>query len=298
MKEKESEYPLRLWALTPFLLIASSFFIAGCSLRPLAVRSTTELLNHGVGALYNEPDPAFAEAAFPSQLKLLEEILYNSPHDPRLLLLTSKGFAGYSFLFLEDSSPKRAAAFYTRGRNYALRDLSLQKKFHDLKNENLDALSQSLKKASLSDTPALFWTAFNWAGAINLKKDSPSALAALPRVVAIMQRVSELNPNFYFAGPELFFGSYYSRPPMLGGNPKKAKTCFEQAQRLTDGKYLMGYVLEAQYYAVTVQDKSLFEKLLKKVRDSSAGTLPNSRLADEVAKEKATRLLEKENDLF
>ncbi len=60
----------------------------------------------------------------------------------------------------------------------------------------------------------------------------------------------------------------------------------------------MADVLEARYYAVTVQDKNLFEALLKKVGKAKAGTLPNSRLMDEVAKEKAVRLLEKTNDLF
>ncbi len=189
---------------------------AGCSLRPLAVQSTTDLLDHGAGALYDEEDPAFARAAFPAQLKLLEELLYNSPENEKLLILASEGFAGYSFLFLEDSEPIRAAAFYKRGRDYAMRALALQKKFANIGTENSDLLSSDLKKASMDDVPALFWAAFNWAGAINLEKDSPAALSQIPRVVAMMRRVKELNPGFYFAGPELFFGSYYSRSPVLG----------------------------------------------------------------------------------
>jgi len=271
---------------------------AGCSLRPLAVRSTADLLDRGAGALYNEPDPAFARAAFPAQLKFLEEILYNSPQNKKLLILASQGFAGYSFLFLEDSDSARASAFYKRGRDYALRALSLQKKFSGLRKEELGLLSLDLKKASLDDVPALFWAAFNWAGSINLEKDSPAALAQLPKVAAIMRRVKELNPSFYFAGPELFFGSYYSRSPVLGGNPSKAKKYFKEARRLTRGKYLMGFVLEARYYAVAVQDKKLFEKLLKKVVEAKTGALPDSRLMDEVAKEKAFHLLEEKNDLF
>lgn len=262
------------------------------------MRSTADLLNKGVGALYNEPDPALASAAFPGQLKLLEEILYNSPRDKTLLLLSSEGFAGYSFLFLEDSEPQRAAAFYKRGRDYALRDLALQKKFKNIKDSNVEALARALKQASLSDAPALFWAAFNWAGMINLQKDSPTLLAELPKVAAIMKRVSELRANFYFAGPELFFGSYYARSPVLGGNIPLAKKYFQKAERITKGKYLMSYVLEARYYAVATQDKNLFEELLKKVADSPAGALPNARLADEVAKEKAASLLEKTDDLF
>ncbi len=271
---------------------------SACSLRPIAVRSTSEVIQGGIGALYDEADPAFAKDAFPAQLKLLEELLYNSPKNSSLLVLAAQGFAGYSFLFIEDSNPERAAAFYRRGRNYALRALSLQKKFKNIKTENLGTLSKELKTASLKDVPPLFWAAFNWAGEINLKKDSPKNLAALPKVVAMMRRVKELNPAYHFAGPELFFGTYYSRSLMLGGNPKKARAYFEKAQTMNHGKYLMGYVLEAEYYAVAVQDKSLFESLLKKVEELPTGELQNSRLMDAVAKEKAKHLLEKENDLF
>ncbi len=262
------------------------------------MRSTSEVIQGGVGALYDEADPAFAKDSFPAQLKLLEELLYNSPRNSSLLVLAAQGFAGYSFLFIEDSNPARAAAFYQRGRNYALRALSLKKKFKSIKTESLGALSRELKGASVKDAPSLFWAAFNWAGEINLKKDSPASLASLPKVVAMMRRVKELNVAYNFAGPELFFGTYYSRPPMLGGNPKKAKAYFEKAQAMNQGKYLMGYVLEAKYYAVAVQNQSLFESLLKKVEELPAGELPNARLMDAVAKEKAKRLLEKENDLF
>jgi hypothetical protein len=278
----------------PILLVLAS----ACSLRPLAVRSTAEVIKGGVGALYDESDPAFAKDAFPSQLKLLEELLYDSPRNASLLVLAAQGFAGYSFLFIEDSNPARAQGFYRRGRNYALRALADCGKFKNIKTESLAALSKELKGASRKDVPALFWAAFNWAGEINLKKDSPENLAALPKVAAIMRRVKEINPGYSFAGPELFFGTYNSRPPMLGGNPKKAKAYFERAQTLDHGEYLMAYVLEAQSYAVAVQDRSLFESLLKKVKDLPAGQLPNARLSDEVAKEKAARLLEKENELF
>jgi hypothetical protein len=271
---------------------------SACSLRPIAVRSTADVIEGGVGALYDEADPVLAKDAFPAQLKLLEELLYNSPRNSSLLVLAAQGFAGYSFLFVEDSNPARAAAFYQRGRNYALRALANQKKFKNIKTESLDALSKELKTTSRKDAAPLFWAAFNWAGEINLKKDSPENLAALPKVAAMMRRVKELDSDYYFAGPEIFFGTYYSRPPMLGGNPKKAKAYFDKAQAINQGKYLMGYVLEAKYYAVTVQDKSLFESLLKKVADLPAGQLPNARLSDAVAKEKAAHLLEKENDLF
>ena len=153
--------------------------------------------------------------------------------------------------------------------------------------------------AKLDDAPALFWTAFAWAGEINLSRDSPSLLAELPKAVALMERARQLSPGYHFAGADLFFGVYYaSRPAILGGDLGKARAAFQEARRRTSGQYLMTYVLEARYYAVAAQDKELFTTLLNKVQDLPAGQLPDARLSDEIAKIKARTLLGKKDELF
>ncbi|MDE2237794.1 MAG: hypothetical protein KGK30_07885, partial [Elusimicrobia bacterium] len=149
------------------------------------------------------------------------------------------------------------------------------------------------------DVPGLFWAAFDWAGYIDLSKDSPDALADLPKAAALMARARALDPDYHFAGPELFFGVYYaSRPRMLGGDPQKARAEFEDARRRTHEEYLMAYVLEARYAAVALQDRALFTGLLRQVLAAPAGRLPNARLTDEVAKLEAKNLLERTDDFF
>ena len=56
-----------------------------------------------------------------------------------------------------------------------------------------------------------------------------------------MKRTHELDPDYNFAGSDLFFGVYYaSRPKLLGGDPEKAKEHFTmlvglaEADRITD----------------------------------------------------------------
>ena len=160
-------------------------------------------------------------------------------------------------------------------------------------------LRRALAAAGPDDVPNLFWAAFGWAGWINLSKDSPQALTEIPTVVAVMHRVMRLSPGYHFAGPQLFFGAYYaSRPAILGGNIKKAKKYFERAVKMTSGKYLMAYVLEARYLAVDSQDKAFFQNLLRRVQDLPAGGLPGALLTDQVAKQKAAALLERTNDYF
>ena len=57
-------------------------------------------------------------------------------------------------------------------------------------------------------------------------------------------------------------------------------------------------VLMAQFYAVQVQDKDLFRKLLQEVVEADATVLPEQRLANEVAKKRASVLLAKEKLFF
>lgn len=285
----------RLFAIAPALAAS----LAGCSMKGLALRSTAALLDDGSAAIYDEPDARFAAETLGSQLKLVEGLLRSEPGHSRLLLLAAQGFGGEAFLFLEDSEPERAKLHYLRGRDFALRALARRKSFRGLAAMPLDAAEAALREAGRGDVPALYWAAFDWAGWINLSKDSSAALADLPRVAAIMGRVRELDPDFQFAGPDLFFGVYYaSRPAMLGGDVRRAREHFQEARRRTGGKFLMNYVLEAKYLAVASQDRELFTGLLAKARESPAGLLPLSRMIDEVAKRKAAALLEKTDDLF
>jgi hypothetical protein len=286
--------------LKNILFLLPLFALSGCcSIDSLALHSTARLLDRSLGAYYDESDPQFARDAMASQLKLLEVFLQNAPKDERLNRLAAEAFGGYTFLFIEDTQPERAKNFYLRGRNYALRSLSSRPGLKNLAAMTPDDLEKALKGVGKRDARALFWAAFCWSSFINLSKDSPDAIAELPKAVALMNRCRELDPQYNFAGADVFFGVYFaSRPKMLGGNTDKAKEYFDQAQHQTDGKYLMTYVLEAKTLAVALQDKAMFESLLGKVKDSEAGRLPGARLADEVAKFKAASLLEKTNDLF
>ena len=85
---------------------------------------------------------------------------------------------------------------------------------------------------------------------------------------------------------------------MLGGNPDKARNHFEQALKLTGGKYLLIPFLYSKTYAVQNQDQDLFRVQLQKVLETSEDILPEQRLANQVAKKKAAILLGKNDDLF
>lgn len=254
------------------------------------------MIDQGADAFYEETDPALARDAFPAQLKLMEGLLKNDPENVKLKLLLAEGFGGYAFLFLEETEAERAKAAYLRGRDYAL--ASLTPPLNGLAAMPLDKAAEAIESAGPGDVPGLFWAGYGWGGWINLSKDNPDAVAELPTVVAIMERVNELSPGYQFSGASLFLGSYEAlRPKMLGGDPAQSLANFESAIKATGGEFLMAKVLCAQYYAVATQDAELFKRLLGEVLEAQP-KLPKARLANAVAKQRARRLLEKTDDLF
>jgi hypothetical protein len=267
------------------LLLALFPFLAACSPRTIALRTSADLMERGSSALYEEEDIQFAREALPGQIKLAEGLLTSEPDNRALLQMCAEGFGSYAFSFLEDGQPDRAKKMYLRGRDYGLRLLARNPALKGLAAAPLDEVKAALAKAGADDVPALFWTAFDWAGYVNLARNEPAAVADLPKTAALMQRVHELSPDS-------------SRPAILGGDVNKAKAHFLEARRRTGGKFLMTYVLEARYYAVAAQDAELFRGLLGKVKGAESGALPNAKLADEVAKKKAATLMEKIDDYF
>jgi hypothetical protein len=85
---------------------------------------------------------------------------------------------------------------------------------------------------------------------------------------------------------------------MLGGSPEKARAHFEEAARVTGGRLLMVYAIEAQYLAVLTLDRSLFDEMIAKVNEGNINALPEQRLANALAKERVKYLRGNETNYF
>lgn len=281
------------------ILAGFSVLLVGCSLQKMALKTTSGLFAYGIDALYAEPDLQIAETAIVSNLKLLEGFHRADPKNKAILDLLIQGYAGYAQAFLEDQSPERASRIYLRARDYGFRRLALSKAFKDgipRKEADFVARLPYIQKAEL---PTLFWTAFAWGGWVNLNRDDPQAVFDLSKVKAMMKRVLELDDTYFFGAAYLFWGSIYgSIPPMLGGNPEKAKENFEKALKVANKKFLIGQVYYAQYYATTTLNEALFDELLNQVMAAPVDILPGYELLTQVAKRKARNLMARKDDLL
>ena len=268
-------------------------------LQTVAVKSTSGILDEGMAAVFEESDLTLAEQAIASDLKLLEALHKSDPDDDHLLIMLTQGYAGYSLGFVEDQDPERAKMFYARARDYGLQVLRKNKKFNAAFDEDPASFAQGVGTFSDDDVPALFWTANAWGNLINLSIGDPEALGDLYKVNAMMEFVLRHDENFFYGSAHLYFGTILATTPKaLGGNPEKAKEHFEKCLSIGGHKLLLPYIYYAKSYAVQVQDKALFESLLRTVLDAPTDILPEQRLVNAIAKRKAQLLLAKMSDLF
>ena len=127
---------------------------------------------------------------------------------------------------------------------------------------------------------------------IQAHADSMDAIADLPKVQALIERVIDLDEGFYYGASHTFMGVLLTiRPPSLGGRPEEARKHFERAIELGQGKLLTTYVMYAEHYAKLVYEGELFFELLHTVLDSPADTVPELTLVNTLAKREAAELI-------
>ncbi|MBI4535157.1 MAG: hypothetical protein HY708_02690 [Ignavibacteriae bacterium] len=281
-----------------FISCCAVLLFSGC-IQTIAVRSVGGIVEDGFEALTEEQDLQLAAQAIPGNLKLLEVMLKNDLENTKLLKLVSEGYASYALGFVEDEDPERARLFYLRARDYGLRIVRQNSQLSKAFDGSLDDWKAALSRASKDDVPGIFWTAFAWGSYINISLTDIDAIAALPKVEAMMDFVASVDSTYYYAGAHLFLGTLYgSRPKILGGDPELSRDHFETALRITEGKFLMTHVYYAKSYAAQTLNEALFEELLSTVQKTSLDVLPSFRLGNAIAKKKADLLLSKKEDYF
>ena len=132
-----------------------------------------------------------------------------------------------------------------------------------------------------------------------MNRDRVSSIAGLGNAAALMQRVIELDDDYYHGGAHMFFGVYYGgRSPLLGGDFGRAAQHFERADAINGGKLLIVDLLRAEYLYRQQLDRKAFHDALVRVRDAPDGLYPEMALVNAIMKRKAAALLGYEDQWF
>lgn len=290
---------------------------AACMQR-LAANSTARIMNRASPALQTFSDPALAEASLPYSITQMEGLLLVIPDNSGLRVNLMRALGSFGFGFLEDRMEEaevaddegriehyrnRATMAYLRGRALGFEQLTREEGAEGgaqgAYRRGLNAWKSYLRRFDDREHAGMvFWLGYNWARHINLNKEDPDVLADLPYAVACFERVMELDPTFNYHAPLVAMASYHARAAeSLGGNAAEARRLFEEAIRLTEDRFLTYKVMMARAYAVMIQDRALFTRLLQEVIDAG-DVWPEQRLANQIAKRRARRYLAQIDNYF
>jgi hypothetical protein len=240
-----------------------------------------------------QEDLVIAEQGTPAFLLVLDGLIEHSPENESLLLAGAQAYSAYTAAFVGAEEPERNKRLATKAKDYALRALSLHsKRFGKVKDEPYEQFATCLGSFKQKDVSYVFYAAASWAGWIQAHSDSMDAIADLPKVQALIERVIELEETYYYGASHTFMGVLLTiRPPSLGGRPEEAKRHFERALELGQGKLLTTYVMYAKSYAKLMYEEELFFDLLDTVLNSPVDTVPELTLVNTLAREQARDLI-------
>lgn len=277
----------------PFQLVLCGVFLLTNGCGAIVGKFTRPLFEDLTNSFMQQRDVVLAEQGSPTFLLVLDGLITHSPDNKSLLLAGAKAYSAYNSAFVGSRNPERNRILAEKAKNYALRALSLHsKKFARVKDEPHPEFITCLSSFKKKDVPFLFYAASAWAGWISANSSSWDALADLPKVQSLIERVIELDETFYYGTPDAFMGVLLTiRPPSMGGKPEEARAYFERAVELGEGKFLPTYVMYAKQYAKLVYDKKLFFDLLNKVLESPVDTEKNLILVNILAQRQAERMI-------
>ncbi|MFQ5992814.1 MAG: TRAP transporter TatT component family protein, partial [Nitrospiraceae bacterium] len=268
--------------------------LAGCA--GMVTSATTRLANNLSSGILNQNDLKTVRDGAPAYMLLIDGLIRENSDNVELHIIGAKLYGAYAGAFVEG---ERARRLTTRARDYALHALCRQRtEMCGIATRPYGESVAMMELLERSDVPALYTLGTTWAGWIQTHSDDWNAIADLPKVKAIMQRVLELDEQFDRGGAHLYLGVLLTlQPPALGGKPAEAREHFERAIDLSDGRDLMTKVQFAKFYARLVFDRKLHDRLLQDVL-SADSVEPDLTLRNTIAKEEARRLLATSEEYF
>ena len=285
------------------VFVAGIIVLLGSSCRlvsSLSTRHLAQTFENTTATLSSHPDPELVRQAFPTFLILLDSVITSYPKNLELLYAGSLAYSTFCQAFLvNETDMERTSKLYKRAKEYGFRLLKQKKICPDVQATSVIDLERILLRTTTKDVPYLYASASAWLGWILANAESMEAMADLPKAMALLQRVMELDESYNNGAGHLFFGIYYAvQPRGAGQDLEKSNYHFTRAVKLGGNGNLLPLVTYAEYYATAILDAELFSKLLTQAMETNLKIREDIRLLNELALRRARTLWENRDEFF
>lgn len=247
--------------------------------------------------ILNQNDPDIVRSGAPAYILIIDGSIQSKPTDRNLLMTGARLYSTYASVFVTDET--RARLLSARARNYARRAIcQVQAELCEDGEGGFDSFVAAVNKIERVDIDVLYTYATSWASWVLANKKDWNAIADLPKVEAMMQRIVALDAGYEGGQAHVYLGMLQTRlPAAMGGKPEQGRAHFEQAIRLSAGRNLIAKVELARRYARLVFDRELHDRLLNEVIKADPEA-PGLTLSNVLAQQQAQQLLKSATEYF
>jgi hypothetical protein len=169
--------------------LGAVLLLGGCA--SIVDRASQRLADNLTAGILEQDDIGLARDGIPSWLLLLDGLVQGDPQNTGLLLAGSKLYGAYAGGFVDD--PERARRLSARSFDYARRATCISAPALCAQiDAPFDAFQAGLAKTR--DVAVMYALASAWAGRIQANSGDWNAIAAIPKVQALLERVVALDP--------------------------------------------------------------------------------------------------------
>ncbi len=277
------------------ILLAASLLAPGCA--SMVASAGGGLAENLSIAIMNQDDPELVRDGAPAYLLMLDSFVEGAPGSEAVLRAAAELYSAYGVVFVDD--PVRARKLTTRGRDYGRRALCASiEELCGVWDRPYAEFTAWLEFLEREEVPALYTFGLSWIAWIQAHSDDYAALAKLPLAEAALLRVQKLESGYREADLEHLLGVLNTiRPPALGGDFEAGLAHFERAMEVSGGRDLSVKVDYAKYYARTLYDRELHDRLLGEVLAADP-VEPGLTLFNTLAQSDAQELLDSADEYF
>lgn len=268
---------------------------AGCA--TIVSNASQKLANNLTAGILDQDDIDTARDGIPAWLLLIDGLIQGDPQNVGLLDAGARLYGSYAGGFVDQ--PERATRLSGRSFGYAKRATCIRlAELCSQIDQPFEGFQAAVAKAGKGDIDVLYTLASSWAGRIQSNSSDWTAIADIPKVQALLDRVVALDPQYQQGEPYMYLGVLATlRPASLGGKPDEGKADFEKALALSGGHNQMVRVLYAEHYARLMFDQALHDRLLNEVIAADPHA-PGLTLINVLAQQRAKKLLASGKDFF
>lgn len=283
------------------LLLVLGFGLTACATKHTGTyeKVATTTTGASTDSLMAEADALWAQRSDKTQLQAAltkyEQVMNADPDNREAAGRLVRGWYFLGDSHEADKDAKLAA--WDTSISWGKRCLAINDDFTALLEKGDEDEASAARAFVKEDVPCLYWTSSalgKWAKLSGLGK----TLKNLPTVKAYMTRVGELEPSYFYTGPDRYWGAYYCAIPSFAGRDlDKGKTHLDKAIA-ANPEYLGTKVILADFWARSAQEKAIFVQTLEEVIAANPDVDPDIAPENRAEQQKAKDLLAQTDDFF